>query len=578
MKKQRNTSMSRKIAIIFLCMLVISTVAVGVFGFVLYRSDSINAGGQRAQAIAESVAAGIDAEHFEEVMDGGEKTPYWYEAKAFLDDVVKRTDVTYLYVIDAHYDTTATYFAEGYDAAVATEEEYDFGAEEDVDLYAEELFEAIATKQSTVSDVYESGEYGMMVSGFAPILSATGTAVGVVGVDVSLAQISASSGAFGLATLLIVVGTSLVMSLLSLLLVNKLIGKPIGALTEASRKLAEGDMDIQLDIKSNDEIGRLAKSFDEMAASTGRQVTALERLADGDLTVEVQPRSANDTMSHAMAKLAANLNGMFGEIRDSANHVSLAAVQISSGAEHLAQGASRQEATVEELAQSISDVAGVTGANAELSDQAARLADTIKDNAQKSAGQMEAMVRAVQDIDAANQDIGKVIKVIDDIAFQTNILALNAAVEAARAGQHGKGFAVVADEVRSLASKSAASARDTASLIDNSIEKAALGVSIATETAASLDEIVTGIGESSRIVGEIARSSEVQSEAIAQINQSIDEVANVVSQNSATSEESAAASAEMSGQANTLMALIQRFRLRGAAPGLEAPGHPRLGR
>ena len=106
----------------------------------------------------------------------------------------------------------------------------------------------------------------------------------------------------------------------------------------------------------------------------------------------------------------------------------------------------------------------------------------------------------------------------------------------------------------------------------------ALGVSIATETAASLDEIVTGIGESSRIVGEIARSSEVQSEAIAQINQSIDEVANVVSQNSATSEESAAASAEMSGQANTLMALIQRFRLRGAAPGLEAPGHPRLGR
>jgi methyl-accepting chemotaxis protein len=173
---------------------------------------------------------------------------------------------------------------------------------------------------------------------------------------------------------------------------------------------------------------------------------------------------------------------------------------------------------------------------------------------------------AVNEITQASQSIGKVIKVIDDIAFQTNILALNAAVEAARAGQHGKGFAVVAEEVRSLAAKSAEAANDTGSLIANSIEKAGVGAKIASETAASLVEIVSGINESSRIVEEIAASSEVQSADILQINNGIDQVAQVVQQNSATAEQSAAASEELSGQSDMLKGLISQFRLKGQAP------------
>jgi methyl-accepting chemotaxis protein len=232
--------------------------------------------------------------------------------------------------------------------------------------------------------------------------------------------------------------------------------------------------------------------------------------------------------------------------------------QIADGAQSLASGSTQQAATLQELSASVSDIANKTSENAERTNNASRLAESIMLNAEKGAVQMEQMINAVNEINDANQSISKVIKVIDDIAFQTNILALNAAVEAARAGEAGKGFAVVADEVRSLAAKSAESAKDTSTLIANSVEKAKLGTQIAGETSASLSDIVTGIGESNRIIAEIALSSEEQTEAINQINIGIGGVTQVVQQNSATAEESAAASEQMSSQASMLSELVSK--------------------
>jgi methyl-accepting chemotaxis protein len=269
---------------------------------------------------------------------------------------------------------------------------------------------------------------------------------------------------------------------------------------------------------------------------------------------------------------------MFININNASAQVSTGASQVADGAQALAQGSTEQAATVQQLSASISEISAKTQGNAEMAGEAAKLAGVIMRNAEKGSRQMGDMTVAVNDINQASHDIGKVIKVIDDIAFQTNILALNAAVEAARAGGHGKGFAVVADEVRNLAAKSAEAAKDTESLIADSMQKAELGVGIAEGTSASLSEIVSGINESSRLVAEIADSSEEQSKAISEINDGVEQVAQVVQQNSATAEQGAAASQEMSGQSELLRNLIARFKIKGdsAASGLLPIANPAI--
>ena len=259
------------------------------------------------------------------------------------------------------------------------------------------------------------------------------------------------------------------------------------------------------------------------------------------------------TKQNSETQLVSNINQVCGNFIMSSK-------QISDGAQALAQGSTQQAASVEALSSSIAEIAQKTRDNAQMATRAATLAQTIKQNAEKGSLHMDEMMEAVREINQASQSINKVIKVIDDIAFQTNILALNAAVEAARAGQHGKGFAVVAEEVRNLAAKSAEAAKDTGSLIANSIEKAELGSRIANDTAGSLVEIVAGINESNQIISQIATSSEEQSAGIATINMGIDQVAQVVQQNSATAQESAAASAEMNRMSLMLEELISNFR------------------
>jgi len=384
---------------------------------------------------------------------------------------------------------------------------------------------------------------------------------------------AADMGNMLLVLIIVVLAIALAAAIFLALYISGLISKPLAVLA-AFMKKAGHTGDINMTADESEKLNRYGLIKDEIgqtiAGSTSfiSQVTyiakELESIASGDLTTDVKLLSDVDMMGKSLSRMVDNLNDMFGNIQSSTGQVSTGSKQVADGAQSLAQGATEQAASIQQLSASIGEIATKTKENAEIADKTAKLSDSIKDNALKGSRQMDDMITAVKEINDASQSISKIIKTIDDIAFQTNILALNAAVEAARAGQHGKGFAVVAEEVRNLASKSAEAAKDTGDMIQNSMEKAEFGSQIAGETATSLKDIVEGITESSQMISDIARASEEQSLGISQINTGIDQVAQVVQQNSATAEESAAASEEMSSQSTMLEELISQFKLKNA--------------
>jgi methyl-accepting chemotaxis protein len=371
----------------------------------------------------------------------------------------------------------------------------------------------------------------------------------------------------------IIVIIAILVSLFMAVTITKAIAVPVGYVTMILKEMGvrgrtnftDAEWAEQREIASgSDEMAECSTQLGNLANALNGVAGLLTRVADGDLTIEHTPMSEDDEISHSIVNMIDNLNKMFGDIDRAAEQVTLGANQITDASQSLAEGSTEQAATVEELSASIQDVAEKTRKNAERAVDASKMSATVKQNAEKGADQMTQMTKAVTEINQASQDISKVIKVIDDIAFQTNILALNAAVEAARAGEAGKGFAVVADEVRNLASKSAAAAKETGALIENSMKKAELGSSIAAQTADSLAEIVDGINKSTDLITEIAASSEQQSVAIVQINDGITQVSEVVQKNSATAEECAASAEELNAQSVVLTENVEKFTLKHA--------------
>ncbi len=290
----------------------------------------------------------------------------------------------------------------------------------------------------------------------------------------------------------------------------------------------------------------------------------LENMSIGDLTLSIESEYRGDyvTLRDSINKINESLNALLKDILLSANQVAAGTRHVSDGNQTISVGATEQASAIEQLTATVSHIADQTKFNAQHAGEVKTLSADLGSNARSGNADMENMQEAMADIRTSSENINKIIKVIDDIAFQTNILALNAAVEAARAGVHGRGFAVVAEEVRNLASRSAKAAAETSELIENSIQKVQQGTHIANQTAASLRRIVEGVENTAKLIGDIADASSSQANAIVQVNSGIENLTTVVQNNSATSEQTAAAAQELSSQAEMLRTMVKQFSLK----------------
>ncbi len=341
------------------------------------------------------------------------------------------------------------------------------------------------------------------------------------------------------------------------------ITRPVTRTVHMLDEMAKGHLDMRLNMDRGDEIGRMAAVMDRFSDSLQEEmVTSLEKLADGDLTFDATPHDEADVIRNSLKKTGDDLNVMIGDILTATEQVASGAGQVSDASQALSQGATEQAASLEEITSSMTEMASQTKLNAENAAQANQLAGQTRAAAEGGNAKMQEMVKAMGEINEAGENISKIIKVIDEIAFQTNLLALNAAVEAARAGRHGKGFAVVAEEVRNLAARSAKAAKETAELIEGSVEKTRNGTQIAEATSEALAEIVSSVTKVTDLVGEIAAASNEQAQGINQTNQALSQIDQVTQQNTASAEESAAASEELSGQAMHMKEMMTRFKLR----------------
>ena len=361
---------------------------------------------------------------------------------------------------------------------------------------------------------------------------------------------------------------AMVLILVVLVLALKKLLRPIHEVVKIAESLAQGNLDVSIETTSNDEIGQMANAFKNTIAflkeMIGEISDVLNEISKDRLDIELHAQYKGEfkKIESSMKQIIGNLNSVLGEINVAADEVASGSDQVASGAQALSQGATEQASSVEQLAATINEISVQVKENAQSAQQAHEKASVAGSRVEKSNEEMQKMIQAIGKISKKSEQIGNIIKTIEDIAFQTNILALNAAVEAARAGVAGKGFAVVADEVRNLAVKSSEASKDTTVLIQDTIDAVQEGTIIVNENAEMLLQVVENAREVVDIINKISEASMEQSGSIEQVTIGIDQISSVVQTNSATAEQSAAASEQLSSQAQMLKDLVGKFHLK----------------
>ena len=345
---------------------------------------------------------------------------------------------------------------------------------------------------------------------------------------------------------------------------------PMNQIEDAAAALRHGDFSKEISYDSKDEFGNVCRhlqdSFDELRRIIETIQVEVEEVSKGNFAIEIQEKFPGETQAiqDSLEVLLLQMSHTFADIKAASEQIDCGSEQVAAGAQALAQGATEQASTIQELSARMDEISQKVTENANNAQTAGGLSTEAVQLADKTKEEMTDLMGSMHLISEKSNDIGKIVKVIEDIAFQTNILALNAAVEAARAGSAGKGFSVVADEVRSLAAKSAEAVKNTSSLIEDSIRAVQEGAQAAQNTKNSFQMLMDKMEEAVGLINNITDASTDQADAIREVTGGVDQIACVVQTNSATSEESAATSEELSSQATVLKKLIEGFQIAGS--------------
>ena len=345
---------------------------------------------------------------------------------------------------------------------------------------------------------------------------------------------------------------------------------PLGKLAEESDKLAEGNFDIKVSYAQEDEIGRLVKSFNNIVKRLTYVVSDLQAklgaFAQGDFGSEIKEdenyKGDFRPILNSLQEISTSLNSTLKNVHTSSSEVSSSAEQVSSMAQRISEGTTKQASSIAELSKTMEDITEQIRHTTKQAEKAQQLGVVSGSHVETSNQKMTDMQGAMEEITEKSKEISKIIKTIDDIAFQTNILSLNAAIEAARAGEAGKGFAVVADEVGNLAKKSQEAAQNTSLLIEETIGAVQKGAKFTEETAEALHSVSESTNQVNDLIGEISKASEEESSGVSRLSDGLQEISAVVQENSATAEESAATAEELSAQANLMNDLVDKFKVR----------------